>query len=468
MKRTPFLTILILLFLLGCTAAPSQTALPILIPATRVPRASPTATITLVRTPTRAFTASPFPTSTPSASSTPEPSPASISLGGLEIIYTQDQALYAANVAGQHRIASFSNEEGYPGCPQVLALSSDGKWLAYTDSYELVITHPDAAGSPLRIPSSHIARYAPAANGGTMTAAGLSWVPGIDLLLFTSMEAGIPFPAPNDDLFQVDAAGGNLQRLLRAGEGGRIYPAPGAAWVGLSNTTRISILDLKTGELRNVLDFPAIQTHTEYGYIPNINWNADGTAFLVSIPPVDPVLDPSAPTAIWRVDAHSGKAQRLSEIYPGFQARLIYFSSDQSRLAYEFRQDLSGPMELHLADVTSGSDRILLSGNYRLEGWTPSGRLLLYDNAARQRIGLASDGSPQPLKFQGVRLGGVTFRYQALDNIIASLRSLDDSRKICQWIVLSPGSRHQGSFPILTPPTSTPRLSLTPSPLSAH
>lgn len=390
-------------------------------------------------------------------------------VGRLAILHSGEGGdLYLLTAQSHDKVGYYDSEMGGK-CPYQKAFSSDGQWLAYVAEGDLVIGQWQGASFAQVVRSEDLAANSPPAQGGRIEPAGLNWVPGQAQLLFTTVEAGEVFPSARLDLYRYDAETGRLQRLLRNGQGGSIYPDPTGKQVALVNDNRIHLLDLETGVLKTVLEYPRILTHTEYYYTPVVDWAPDGSFFQTTVPPQDPVVKPGAPTAVWRVEAATGKAEKLGEIFAGFQARRAYFSPDGSRLAYQYLDTLDGPGKIYVAQADGSNAHLILNGMYDLEGWTSSGKHLeIYDRTARQSLGLALDGSRVQVTQHGAILMDEPLIYRPLDQqLVYNPRFLNDSYQICAWALLPPGRVNESGVKAFVPPTATVRSVATVRPLLA-
>jgi hypothetical protein len=460
------------MFLAGCaggrtaqpiapeTPPPAQATITSLQPATQPASEGPARVMT--QTPAPAVTA------TPLFATTELPSPGvDFPVGRLAILHSgKGRYLYLLTADSHDPVGYYAPEDGGK-CPYQNAFSQDGRWLAYVASGDLVVGQWQKPGFATAVHSEDLATVLPPTGGGWIEPADLNWVPGSAHLLFTTIEQGVPFPSARLDLYRYDAETGKLERLLTNDQGGSIYPDPTGRQVALANDSQIGLLDLKTGKVRKVLEYPQILTHTEYFYTPVVDWAPDGSFFQTTVPPEDPVVNPGDPTAIWRVDATTGEAKKLGEIVAGFQARRAYFSPDGRRLAYQYLDTLSGPGKIYVADADGQDAHIMLEGIYMLGGWTQSGDyLVVYDQTARQFLGLAVDGSQIPIVRQGAILRDEALAYQPLDQqLVSDPRLLNDRGQVCAWTLLSAGSVDETGVKPLVLPTSTPSPIPTAPPL---
>lgn len=273
----------------GLTGSPTQTPAP----ATGVPQPTDAA----IATPTNV----PAPTEAPSATPTsapPSPTPTNVPAGPTcQVAYVRAGQLYCSlEGGGEVRLTQVDG-----GSLQAAAVSSDGAWVAYTigvpdgpaDLFSIRVV--DAANGALAPTPLANATNLPGNQPGDMVSARvLAFVPGTQTLLFDTRyvpSGGIQGPGEylNNDLWRINVDGSGLQQLAPGGTGGRFAISPTGGHVALSSANTIAVLDLASGALTSAIEFDPILTYSEYAFKPEVAWSADGTAFTVAIPSIDPM-----------------------------------------------------------------------------------------------------------------------------------------------------------------------------------
>jgi WD40 repeat protein len=449
---------LLTIFGSGCTGSLTPSPQPSL--TSTVSPTPPTAIIPVIqdstRTPFSTITATQIPLPIPAATEISLPVP-DFPLDRLAVLSADNSRnLYFLTAAGRQKIGVLRSDDNLT-CPVEAAFSPVGHWLAYISDRSLVVGQREQGVFATVVRSEELAANSPPVSGGWIEPSGLKWLPASSQLLFTTLEAGVPFASRRYDLYLFDTRTGKLNRLLGNGKGGETYPDPTGRWVALALDTRISLLDMQTGQVKMVLEYLPISTHTEYYYIPVVEWLPDGSSFLTTLPPADPVMNPQDPTTIWQEDAGSGQTRTLGQITMGFQAQRAYFSPDGSHLAYQWRNALEGPVKIYVASSDGSSARLILSGLYNLEGWTSGENpLQVYDRTARQFAALALDGSLSPVAAFGAFLGGEPLAYRPLEQqLVSNPRFLSSGYSACAWSLLPAGSIQGAQITPFALPTLT-------------
>ncbi len=273
----------------GLTGIPTQTPAP--------PTAVPQPTEVSIATPTSVPAPTEAPSTTPT-SAPPSPTPTSVPVGPTcQVAYVRAGQLYCRlDGGGEVRLTQIDG-----GSLQAAAVSSDGAWVAYTigvpdgpaDLFSIRVV--DAANGALAPTPLANATNLPGNQPGDMVSArALAFVPGTQTLLFDTRyvpSGGIQGPGEylNNDLWRVNVDGSGLQQLAPGGTGGRFAISPTGGHVALSSANTIAVLDLASGALTSAIEFDPILTYSEYAYKPEAVWSADGSAFTVAIPSVDPM-----------------------------------------------------------------------------------------------------------------------------------------------------------------------------------
>lgn len=321
--------------LTGSTATPTPIAPPPTLTAT------PTAAIPPTTEPTAAPTESSPPTEAPAPTPTAEPTGPTC-----QVAYVRAGQLYCLLVGGgEVRVTAVDG-----GSLQGAAISSDGAWVAYligvpdgpADLFAIRVA--DAATGALAPTPLANATNLPGANAGDMVSARtLAFVPGTQTLLFDTRyvpAGGIQGPGEyvNNDLWRVNVDGTGLQQVAPNGTAGLFAVSPSGGHVALSSGNTIAVLDLVATTVTPALEFDPILTYSEYAYKPEPVWSADGSAFTVAVPSVDPMAADTHAT-LHRIMAN-GVEEPLGLIPGNFVfGGLIAVAPTGDRVAYGLRDD---------------------------------------------------------------------------------------------------------------------------------
>jgi hypothetical protein len=189
---------------------------------------------------------------------------------------------------------------------RVLKLSNDGTWLLYTRKstkspdteintlWALNIDNPKS--EPLDLKTSNIVHFA-------------DWDPttvGSLRVLYSTVEPRSASPGwqANNDLYRmVVGLNGNLgvrEKIIDANTGG-VYGwwgtdyiwSPSGSLLAYSRPDGIGIVSFKNKNLLPLLNFAALQTHSDWALIPGLAWGADGrTLYVVTHAPPPGLVNP--------------------------------------------------------------------------------------------------------------------------------------------------------------------------------
>ncbi|MBL8079141.1 MAG: G5 domain-containing protein [Anaerolineales bacterium] len=112
------------------------------------------------------------------------------------------------------------------------------------------------------------------------------WIPGTNSVAYSTVEPRSAAPGwqANNDLYRVSITGGSPRKLLEANSGG-VY-----GWWGMSfafsadgrlayaRPDQIGLVDQDGGYLKPLIDITPLNTHSDWAWIPPLNWGSDGKA----------------------------------------------------------------------------------------------------------------------------------------------------------------------------------------------
>jgi hypothetical protein len=313
------------------------------------------------------------------------------------LAYADGNQVYCLSQGGTSVLLADTGGAGAPGDP---AISPDGALVAYRVSQtdgtsQLWVAAFDGSGARLLVGRDQI----PAAEPNIINSPlHYEWQAGTRRLIFDTSWLPVPFEGGpgeylNADLWSVDADTGVVTPVLPKDSAGRFAVSPDGGRVALSRPTGIDLVNSDGTGLRHVMDFPFINTASEYAYKPEARWSPDGAFFSLVIPSPDP-LAPETSASFYRVGA-DGVVQPLATV-PG---NFVFggdprgdFAPNGEHVAYgQYAADGSGAAALHLFSLDGSRDAIVDSvppgqGFVGL-GWSPDSQSYAY---ARRQFG-ASD-----------------------------------------------------------------------------
>ena len=231
-----------------------------------------------------------------------------------------------------------------------------------------------------------------------------------------------PVDASGEDLRLVNTDTMEKSIIFDFNAGGRFYFSPDGTQVALSTPDHISLANADGGNLRaNVLTFPMVITYSEYRYHPRPYWLSDSSYLRVTIPPEDPIVQPTPPTALWHVPADGSPATQLGNI-PAipFAWPDTAFSPNLDRVGYakSVGEPEQNRRELHIANADGSGDFVVAIGEgVEFWQWTPDGTRFMY----------AINGGAEEGAYLGQLSGGSTL-IASIPSTLNQIRWVDASR----------------------------------------
>ena len=212
-----------------------------------------------------------------------------------------------------------------------------------------------------------------------------------------------------DDLWRADIQTGDVTLLLPPGEGGAFSISPDRKWVAVISAgsydhenAHIRLMNIESGDIQEVLTFPAVSTGSEYRFYPQVFWEADSRAFRVAIPDRDLIYDEtnSPPVVLGRVQV-DGSYESIGALQASFFG-LPSWSDDGQHIAYLRRVGAlaDNQFEMFLADGSADNPVKYVGGDAGSFGfpiWIPDSTQFIY---AQGVPGMYWLGSPdaQPIR----------------------------------------------------------------------
>ncbi len=352
-------------------------------------------------TPTHSPTLHTMATSTPTffptpTSNIPQPTPTYISVPipeGLKVAYITQDTLYLWKESQTLQLLTLPNIS-HP------LLSTDGQWIIF-QQYQPKSSPPCCAsevwairsdGSDLHSLLSLNDLAALAVDEQLNFLDQIAWVPGRHELIFSTQHVieGPPGALPTLDLYLLDLAG-NITPLIEPGQGGWYFvPSPTGRYVVLVDSSRISRVDLQSGDYLSLLEYDVVGMGTDFPYMPSIVWDPNGRFVMTWIPPANLYQYDynNEPVQLWRLFM----AGAVEQIY----RRVVYkpysfsLSPDLRYLLYLDYGCVDGVGMLHVRNLTTGEEQPRYCV-WELPRWAADSRHFIFHNDGGWQIGNVFD-----------------------------------------------------------------------------
>jgi hypothetical protein len=220
------------------------------------------------------------------------------------------------------------------------------------------------------------------------------WLPDSERILFSTRAEGF-YQRPNEDLYLLEVATGELSRLFAVGQGGaRLTLGPDGQFVAVVSPTQVQLLRTDTLEVVNQVAYEAIEYDPGMPLYAALAWQGAEAAVVLAPPSIDArpwtlqqeVLG-GPETQIWRIPVN-GTSPGLLGIAPG--RHLLRLSPGAEYLLYwtlQATQSGQSIYELHYFVVDTGEAGLVYTGAWmEFMGWLPGGRSFLLGEAANFQV----------------------------------------------------------------------------------
>ncbi|MBS1248584.1 MAG: hypothetical protein MAG431_00136 [Chloroflexi bacterium] len=340
---------------------------------------------------------SPTATDTPEPTLTPSPVLKVAYLSGGNVwLWTEGAGAVQLTHAGQATNLSISDDGFVVAFVREVAYADYELWAVNTDGSDerRLLSVADFDAMPQRDGSIGVAPFQ------------LGWVPGTHTLAFNTrpLYEG-PGLFSDNNLHLVDVDGLTHTLLLPNGQGGMFYYSPNGAQIAIITPTDITLVNAGGGNRREMVTYPNIYTYSEYAYYPEPHWLPGSRALLVAIPPEDPLGDPGAPTALWRLPAGGSPAVLIRNVVTApFFISPAAFSPDGRQVAYltQVGDETSDRRDLNIMAMDGSSTSVYASGTLWFSSWSPDSLNFAYamDSPTSMKLGQVGAGS-RPLTDTG-------------------------------------------------------------------
>ncbi|MCA9916522.1 MAG: hypothetical protein KC445_01160 [Anaerolineales bacterium] len=370
----------------------------------------------------------PTPTPMPTATATSEPvaDTAVISEVGSYLVYGDTDGIWqlpldttqSPPVAGAPvQLAAVTNVTR-------LLVSPDGQKIAFVagsfDSNQLGIAFA-AGGSQILVSSADLPE---ADNADFATLINqVAWLPNSQSLAFNTSTVNLigPGGAPQPDLWLVTTNGG-LTEQFALGDGGHTFSlSPDGSRVIFGNPESVTRVNLDGSNRQVVIEFPFINTASEYAWVPTAQWLPGGSQAYVSIPDADP-WTAEAEATLYQIPV-SGPAVEIGAVLGNTLFAEPNWTRSGGNLGYA--QIILGPaneQSIVIADGDGSNPTAVKTANNQplsFAGWNAAGTHFLY--AGPDFVGVGQLAQP-PLEV--LVAGGVSSQMWLTDGaFVTAVRS---------------------------------------------
>ena len=304
------------------------------------------------------------------------------------------------------------------GDATLVALSDDASQVAYAREIDYGIRElwaVDSDGSENRVLVDRAAFKKMTIYPDDLTGAPLQldWLPGTDLVVFnTRIVSEGPGMVPKHELRTVNAVSRTMTVLAEIEFGGEFSISPDASRIAMVLPDKISLVNPDGSGLRELYNFPHLNTGSEWWYYPPLAWTLDSTAVRVIIPPENPMFEADLPTRIIHLPADGSTPRVVSEVLTIpvlFTESML--SPDGRQLAYLGPGASAEPGQgiLYYSSTEGGDAEAYDEGQITLSAWSPDNRHFIYSVNELNKIGMVGESS------RSLNAAGYLFKVRFVD-----------------------------------------------------
>ncbi len=344
--------------------------------------------------------APPTPTLVPTAEPTAEPTADTAVIGGL------NSYLVYSNTDGIWRLPlDVSQSPPTAGTPVLLTavanvnqllISPDGQQIAFVagtfENNRLGVVSV-AGGSQILVDSADL----PNASGPDFAILidQIAWLPNSQTIAFNTVISNLVGPGigPQADLWLVTMGGGLTEQFASGTAGHSFALSPDGTRLILGNPESVTRVNLNGSNRETVITFPAVNTASEYAWVPTAQWLSGGSQATVAIAAADPWM-PEATATLYQIPV-SGPAVEIGSVLGNTLFSPPKWTRSGNNLGYiQIVIDSSNVRSMVVADGNGGNPVTVASVANQLEftGWNRSGSRFLY--TGQGYFGIGQVGQP--------------------------------------------------------------------------
>lgn len=265
-------------------------------------------------------------------------------------------------------------------------LSPDGEWIVFTrispdgidislwairfdgSDQKILVSHTDFMAMPLHPDLTDLSTIL------TVAPHMIKFIPGTHTVVFNIYPQ---FDAPgfldNKDLWYINVDTAERRAFLSPGQAGHFYFSPDGTQMVLVTPDRIDLLNTDGSNRRiGILSYAFVYTYSEYAYHAVPVWSPDSSFLRVSIPPQDPLGDPTAPVNIYHIPTDGSLATLLTSVVVAPLDNTI-LAPDVNHFVY--KEQIGDPAEnlfsLKFSDLSGSSSSEFTTGSLGFSNWAP-------------------------------------------------------------------------------------------------
>lgn len=342
----------------------------------------------------------PTPTPVPTATATSEPVADTAVIGdlGSYIVYSDAAGIWRLSLDMNQSPPTADDPVQLATIANVakLLISPDGEKIAFVvdnvDSNQLGIV--SATGSSQILIASEDLPQTANTDFATLIHQ-IAWLPNSQSLAFNTRIVNLIGPGnePQPDLWLVSTSG-SLTEQFALGDGGYTFSlSPDGSRVIFGNPESVTRANMDGSNRETVINFPFVNTASEYAWVPTAQWLPSGSQAYVAIADDDPWTD-EAEAKLYQIPV-SGPAVAIGSVLGNTLFSPIYWTRTGNRLGY---MQLVGPASEYAIVRADGDGvnpivvRTSFNEPMTFAGWNPSGTYFLY--AGPGFVGVGQVGQP--------------------------------------------------------------------------
>jgi hypothetical protein len=218
----------------------------------------------------------------------------------------------------------------------------------------------------------------------------IDWLPNSQTIAFNTRIVNLvgPGAAPQPDLWTVSISG-SLSEKFALNSGGHTFAlSPDGTRVIFGNPESVTRVNMDGSNRETVIEFPFVNTASEYAWVPTAQWLSSGSLAYVAIADDNP-WPADAEATLYQIPV-SGPAMAIGSVLGNTLFSPVRWTNNGSRLAYlQIIVNSDNLRTVALADGNGDNLSSYITANDQLEftGWNKAGTHFLYYGSGLVGIG---------------------------------------------------------------------------------